>query len=98
MSDSGLGLVLVAMIGVLFIGRGFVAPLILRRRRAGQLTQREAGWLYGLIVAAPYALLLLFVAFRVPSGLPIFLLLMALTLPVSLIVWVALYRAAGDAR
>jgi hypothetical protein len=96
--SQGWVLVLVIVIGLLVVARGFVAPIIIRRRRAGRLTQRQAGWLYGLMFAAPYVLLLLMVAISAPDGLPVILLLMALTLPVWVIAWVAIYRASGDPR
>ncbi len=92
MTEQAWALLLVALVGLLFVVRGFVAPAIIRRRRAGQLTNRAALWLYAAVLGAPYVLLLLLVAMSSPGALPIVLLLMALTLPVWIIAWAALYR------
>ena len=93
MRDSGLGILIIGvLLAVLFVGRGFVAPLIIRRRREGTMTSRTAGWLYAALMGGPYLLLTALVAVTEPGALPIVLLSMVLTLPVWIIVWVALYR------
>lgn len=94
MTEEGWILLLVVLVGLLFVARGFVAPAIIRRRRAGQLTNRAAMWLYAALLGGPYVLFLVIVAVAAPGALPIVLLLMALTLPVFIIAWVALFRGA----
>ena len=95
MPDSGglLTIALVVFAGVL-IARPFVHRFIIHRRRAGTISDRKAAWLYGATIGAPYIFLLVAAALTAPSILPLLILLMALTLPVFFIAWVALYRAA----
>lgn len=91
--EQGWLLLLVFLLGLLFVARAFVAPAIIRRRRAGLLTSRSAAWLYAGLLGAPYVLILALVAVASPEAVPVVLLLMALTLPVFIIAWAALYRS-----
>lgn len=90
--EQGWLLLLVLLLGLLFVARAFVAPAIIRRRRAGLLTNRSAAWLYAGLLGAPYVLILALVALASPEAVPVVLLLMGLTLPVFIIAWAALYR------
>lgn len=94
LKEQGWLLLLVVLLGLLFLARAFVAPAIIRRRRAALLTNRAAAWLYAGLLGAPYVLILVLVAVASPETVPVVLLLMSLTLPVFIIAWVALYRAA----
>ena len=94
LKEQGWLLLLVVLLGLLFVARAFVAPVIIRRRRAGLLTNRSAAWLYAGLLGLPYVVILALVAVASPEAVPVVLLLMALTLPVWIIAWVALYRGA----
>ena len=95
--EQGVLLLFVALLGLLFIAKAVVAPVIIRRRRTGKLTIRSAAWVYAGLLAVPYVLFLALLAVTSPEALAWAPLLMALTLPVFIISGVAIYQSSEPA-
>jgi hypothetical protein len=76
--------------------RSFLRYWILARYRAGTMSGRKAGWLYGATIAAPFLALAVFTAINDVGNLWIILVLMALTLPVIVVPYVAIFRYPTD--
>ena len=95
--EQGVLLLFVALLGLLFIAKAVVAPVIIRRRRTGKLTIRSAAWVYAGLLDVPYVLFLALLAVTSPEALAWAPLLMALTLPVFIISGVAIYQSSEPA-
>jgi hypothetical protein len=76
--------------------RIILLPWLTRQYKAGNISGRAAGWAYGIAAAAPYVFIALFLALTDVESLWIVVLLLAVTLPVMIIPYVAMFRYPRD--
>lgn len=91
MGDAASAFSLLATLIVAYAARLILAPRLLRARDSGTLTSRRAAWLYGALVACPYLAILIFFVLTDAGSVWVLVLLMALTLPVVLLPWWAIF-------
>ena len=91
MDNAAGALALLATLIVAYAARLMLAPRLLRARDSGTLMGRKAAWLYAALVACPYLAILIFFALTNLASIWILVLLMALTLPVVLLPWWAIF-------